>query len=371
MASLHARPLDIGGSVIARVLLLLGLVLPALPIQAEPASKTHTAVIATRNVPPFSILTDGGWSGIAIDLVRRIAEEQGLELEFREMGLSQMLEAVAQGEVTAAAAALTITAQREQRVDFTHPFFSSGLGIALPLRKNVTWLHALKRMFSGPFLHSLAALLGVLSVLGLLVWLAERRHNAHFPRHPVKGIGAGIWWSAVTMTTVGYGDKAPITPLGRVVGLVWMFASVIMISGFTAAIATSLTLGELDHTVAGIKDLYDKRVLTTEGSTSDVFLTEKLVRHRTVADAPTALEALAAGEADAVVYDAPILRYLVREHYSGRLRVLPTLLSRQDYGIALPPGSPKREAINQRLLEIIRSPEWERMVASYLGENEG
>jgi ABC-type amino acid transport substrate-binding protein len=48
------------------------------------------------------------------------------------MGLEEMLEATASGEVDAAAAALTITTEREQMVDFSHPFFTSGLGIAVP-----------------------------------------------------------------------------------------------------------------------------------------------------------------------------------------------------------------------------------------------
>jgi len=58
------------------------------------------------------------------------------------------------------------------------------------------------------------------------------------------------------MTTVGYGDKAPVTLAGRVVGLLWMPASIILISGFTAAIASALTVGQLDHSISGLDDLY-------------------------------------------------------------------------------------------------------------------
>lgn len=57
-----------------------------------------------------------------------------------------------------------------------------------------------------------------------------------------------------------------------------MFASIIVISGFTAAIATSLTVGELEQLIAGIDDFHGKRVLTVKGSTSAAFLDEKLVR---------------------------------------------------------------------------------------------
>jgi ABC-type amino acid transport substrate-binding protein len=350
-------------AILAILTAVLSVAAAAVPADEEPL------VIATRHAPPFVIRTDGGFEGITVSLVQRISAELGLSYRFVEMGLTEMLAAVAAGEVDAAAAALTITAEREREVDFTHPFFTAGLAVVVPVRETMTWITALRRVASEPFLKSLAALLGLLTLLGALAWLAEHRRNPQFPAPPVPGIGAGLWWSAVTMTTVGYGDKAPITPLGRLIALVWMFASLIVISGFTAAIASSLTVGALDDTVGGIEDLYGKRVLTVAGSTSASFLTEKLIRHRTVVDADAALETLADGQADAVVYDAPILRYLVQEQHVGRLRVLPILLTRQDYGIALPRQTARREALNVHILEIIHTPEWERMVEGYLGRH--
>ena len=63
------------------------------------------------------------------------------------MGLKQMLDAVNQGEVDLAVAALTITDEREQRMDFTHPLLSSGLGIAIPKKAGGGWLAVTQRFF--------------------------------------------------------------------------------------------------------------------------------------------------------------------------------------------------------------------------------
>jgi len=172
------------------------------------------------------------------------------------------------------------------------------------------------------------------------------------------------------MTTVGYGDKAPLTVMGRILGLIWMFASIIIISGFTAAIATSLTVGQLSQSIGGIEDLYGKRVLTARGSTSAAFLDSKLVHYSTVPNIDEALDQLAAGRADAVVYDLPILRYLINEKYTQQLRVLPNQFARQDYGIAIPPGSPLRERLNREILQIIQGAEWTTMLGGYLGPDE-
>jgi polar amino acid transport system substrate-binding protein len=333
----------------------------------EPPPQSEALVIATRHAPPFTIKTPDGWRGITIELLGRITERRGLHYELRELGLEEMLEAVAKSEVDASAAALTVTAEREAKLDFTHPFFTSGLGIAVPRRSELTWISVLKGIASSAFLQAAGALLGVLTLVGVLMWLVERRRNQQFSTRPIDGVGAGIWWSAVTMTTVGYGDKSPVTLPGRILGLIWMFASIIVISGFTAAIATSLTVSQLDDSIAGIDDLYGKRVLTAKASTSAAYLDDKLIRYESLPTVATALERLAHGQADAVVYDLPILRYLVSNAHAGALRVLPNLLARQDYGIALPPGSSLREPFNREILRIIQTPEWPRMLEGYLG----
>ena len=67
------------------------------------------------------------------------------------------------------------------------------------------------------------------------------------------------------MTTVGYGDKAPVTVMGRLIGLIWMFAAIIIISSFTAAIAASLTVSELGSDVENPNDLPNVRVGSYRG----------------------------------------------------------------------------------------------------------
>ncbi|AGA89245.1 periplasmic component of amino acid ABC-type transporter/signal transduction system [Thioflavicoccus mobilis 8321] len=336
------------------------------PVQAAPAP-SDSLTIATRHAPPFAYKdASGQWSGIAVELWNRIAARNGYDFQYTELGLTEMLDAVAAGRIDAAVAALTITADREAQFDFSHAFHTSGLAIAVPQRSS-TVFSVLSRFMSREFLTIVAGLLALLVTVGVLIWLVERRANPQFRRKAWSGIGAGLWWSAVTMTTVGYGDKVPMTFWGRVLGMVWMFAALIVISTFTAAITTALTVNELDASLNGIDDLRSKRVLVLQGSTSDSFLADERIRHRTVGTLAEALEQLAAGQADAVVHDAPILRYEISVAFRRHLRVLPFTLTRQDYGIALPAGSKIREPVNVALLEIIGSDDWPGILADYLG----
>jgi voltage-gated potassium channel len=51
-------------------------------------------------------------------------------------------------------------------------------------------------------------------------------------------IGDGLWWAFVTMTTVGYGDKTPVTAVGRLLAIVIMFSGISFTALFTALVAS-------------------------------------------------------------------------------------------------------------------------------------
>ena len=350
-----------------KVTLVLTMLLASLAAQGA-ASAGHW-VVGTKESPPFVIKqSDGSWSGISIELWEQVAARLGLSYELREYDLKGLVSAVTSGEVDAGVAALTVTPEREQSFDFTHPFYTTGLAIAVqPGGGGI--IATFGRLVSREFLISVGLLCGILLGVGLIVWLLERRANPEqFGGGTAKGIESGFWWSAVTMTTVGYGDKAPITRGGRFVGLLWMFASVIIISGFTGAIASSLTVGRLEGAVRGPADLPSVRVVTVTGSTSEAYLQENRVSYREFASIREGLESVAAGKQDAMVYDAPLLRYLINSELQGRVEIVPGTFHRQDYAIALPEGSPAREEINRELIALIQGNAWQDLLYRYLGE---
>ncbi len=110
------------------------------------------------------------------------------------MSLPDMIEAVAGRTVDIGAAALTMTVEREEQLDFSHPYFQSGLAIAVR-EKDDGWEYALRRLFSPAFLKVLGGLSLLLLLSGFLVWVFERRNNPdNFGGGPVEGIWSGFWW---------------------------------------------------------------------------------------------------------------------------------------------------------------------------------
>ncbi|MXO66651.1 transporter substrate-binding domain-containing protein [Altererythrobacter endophyticus] len=343
--------------------------------QASPQESTaengaNSMVVATREAPPFAMKNeDGEWHGLAIELWRNIAEGKGYDYRFVESDLAGMIDGLQDGRYDASVGALTITAEREELVDFTHPFYATGFGI-VTRKSSPGWLNLFNNFFTLGFLKAVLALSALLMLVGVLFWLAERKHNTEEFPEGARGIGSGFWFSAVTMTTVGYGDKAPRSTAGKILALIWMFAAIIIISTFTGMIASSLTAGQISGAISGPDELDSVKVGSIEKSASDEWLSDQGVGFSHYPDVAAGLEAVDAGELDAFVYDAPLLRYSVKQMQLGNLRMLPGSFGRQDYGIALPAGSALREPIDIALLREIESRSWRDDLQKMLGKGD-
>ncbi|MGQ4277460.1 transporter substrate-binding domain-containing protein [Pseudidiomarina sp. E22-M8] len=344
---------------------------PVLTLAQTPVSAATSEVmqVGVRVSPPFVMKdANGYYHGLTIELWEHIADVNNYEFNYQEAGLEQLFEGVVAGDYAVGLGAISVTADRERRIDFTLPFYNAGLAIAVPAAAEPGWWTLTKRFFSLDFLTVVLVLIVILLVAGGLVWLAERRHNPdEFKSSKLQGIGAGFWWAAVTMTTVGYGDKSPRTNAGRLVALIWMFTSVVIISSFTASITSALTVNRLSALVQGKDDLANVRVASVPASYSASWLERENLGYQQYPDLATALRSIQTGKADAVVYDAPLLKYQLRKDFAG-LTVLKDVFAPQDYALVLPPQAAEREAINRALLRYIRSAEWRQSVNRYLGD---
>jgi len=170
-----------------------------------------------------------------------------------------------------------------------------------------------------------------------------------------------------TPAPMPFATPPPITVGGRVLGLAWMFPAIIITSFFTASITSTLTVDRLESAIKGPEDLPRLRVATVGGSTSAAYLDRHHVAYRAVATVLDGEQLVASGDVDAMVYDAPILQYVAKTELGGRVVVLPNVFERQDYGFALPDGSPLRQPINRALLEELGRDDWRALLARYLG----
>lgn len=361
-----------------RVALLLVLALSSLALHAQQGAPANTSSAPSRTLtvgvkvaPPF-VIDDGNnhYHGLAIDLWQEAAADHGWTYRYKAYDLEGLLDAVSDGKVDVGLGAITATAAREQRMDFSHILTSSGLGIAVRDEQTAGWLAVAQALISPAFLKVIGTLSLLLLAIGFLMWLFERQHNPEqFGDGRAHGIFSGFWWAMVTMTTVGYGDVAPRTIPGRLIGMVWMLAALMVVSFFTASITSALTVGQLSTRVRSADDLASLRIASVPDSTSAAWLKGERLDYTDADSVDDALARLNAGKIDAVVYDAPLLRYDIKQHYAGKLQVLPLVLARQDYAFALPRNSPLRQDINTALLQRINRGDWRDRLRHYFGES--
>jgi polar amino acid transport system substrate-binding protein len=365
------RAQSLAASVLGALLLALALASQVARAQQAAAVNLPFAdkelVIATKEAPPFAMKKeDGSWHGISIEVWRRIADRLHLRYRILEQPTVQtLLQGTADGSFDAAVAAVTVTATRERMMDFTHAFYSTGLGVAVSVNEG-RWMSILRALASFGFFQAVLVLLGIALCVGSVIWLLERRKTEHFGGG-AKGLGSGVWWSTIAMTQAGAAQNAPTTLAGRIVAAAWMIASIIAIAVFTAGITSTLTKRELQGTVHNESDLRRVRVGAVAGSATVDYLHRQRIAHSSFVTPEEALQALQRGMLDAFVYDKPLLTWIVVRDFSATLRVLDIVFDSQNYAIALPKGSPLRAVINGPLLEEIESDWWQKTLFQYLG----
>ena len=178
----------------------------------------------------------------------------------------------------------------------------------------------------------------------------------------------GLYWAAVTMTTVGYGDKTPKTHLGRFVAVVWMLCSVALMTFLSANVVSRLTADRVENVIRNDGDLRGKKLAAVALSSGAEFLDGLRFKHKNYANLQDALESLARGESDVVVNSEGALRYLVSERFSNVIRVPRVQLAPAYMGVALPEGSALKKPIDRALIKITESAEWRSIEERYFGK---
>lgn len=345
--------------------------LALLPCLLSAKSGFDTLRIAVYDSPPFGMLQrDDQIGGLMVELWEDIAEELGYQYRYTLTDMEGLMEGLGEDRYDLALGAISITPNREQLVDFTHAVNPSGTGIAMA-REEVSSSFLRKW---GPIIIDLlklmATLLLMLLISAAIVYLIERKYaeGTEDPDRYISSIADGLWWSAVTMTTVGYGDKVPRSRAGKMLGIVWIFISIIFFSLFTANASAKLSENNIQSVMNTLDDLRDARVVAVGKSSGAEYLLREDIPFTSYTTIEEAINAVLTGTADAVVSNVPVLKYHNKSSFHGKLLISDNFLLRNNMGIALPYNSPLREPINRILLEKISEPKWQQAVYKYMGD---
>ncbi len=337
---------------------------------ASTMTSRDSLVVGLVSAPPFiEIQENGEIQGINIWLWEQIAEDNDLPFEYKIIPFAQMFGALADSSIDICINPLTLTAERSQIIDFTVPNYVAHTTVVVKSSSKWQELRAfLRSFFSFRFFSVVGLLFFTLLVVGFMVWLLERAVNPDQFEPGWRGLLSGIWWSAVTMTTVGYGDKAPQSLGGRILGVVWMFTAIIIISGFTGSIASSLTVNSTAGRSSSLYNFKDHAVATIRGSSTEDFLKTRFFSQRiTYTSLDACFAALAKDEVEAIIYDEPILRrWITRNQAKSQYDILPLRFDPQFYAFGLrKTDHTLTDSISQSILKTKESADWEVVLSEY------
>jgi hypothetical protein len=220
---------------------------PSVQRDITPLPATEVLRAVTKRFEPFVIYQNKQYTGFSIELWEKIAESLGMQYEIYGVNtIAKLLDEVKRGAADVAIAGISITAKREQVLDFSHAFFETGLQIMVPKSSGSVIGEVVSRIlsviFSRELLYGVAIFFIVLLIAAHVIWVLERRDNPQFPRGYLQGLWHSIWWAVVTVMTVGYGDKTPKGTIGRLFGIVWILAGYFVFAYFTASVTTTATV---------------------------------------------------------------------------------------------------------------------------------
>jgi ABC-type amino acid transport substrate-binding protein len=324
--------------------------------------------------PPFVIKNStGNYEGLSVELWENIARSAQLSFRYVEyadpIGILKRLE---YQDIDLTINPMDVNDLRVGKFDMTQPYFISSIGVAIPYLNRHPVAVFVSNIFSLAFLQIILLLIIIIFIFGFLLWLVERKKNKFEFRPGLLGLFDGLWWSAVTMTTVGYGDKSPKTNIGKAIAIIWMFTAVIIISSFTAGIASTLTISSLQAEIQNAEDIrLVERISSVVASNGQDYLSQENIPVSNLYASPIlALRALAKKENDVLLYDRTILQYYInRLSLEEKVKLLPLTLKEHYQSFMMPKDHPAFDPVNVGLMQEIHKDSWEDLQRKYNVKN--
>lgn len=339
---------------------LLGAVPAAIPqAAAEPAADpdSQSVTVAVHTLEPFVVRTSSGeLTGFSIDLWNEVAQRLGWTTDYIETdNVRGQLETITEGRSDVAIGAISLTADREQLFDFSQPTLDAGLQIIVPVhdtRPSVPGLGGyLDLLLSRTMLIWLSAAVVVSVVPAHIFWLIERRSaepvvsRSYFP-----GILQSFGWGIGSL--VGKNSTSATKTITQALAILWGFAGIVFVSFYSANLSATLTVAKLDAKISGPADLYEKSVATVGDTTAAAFLRSMGIDATETKTIEESYHLLREEGYDAVVFDAPVLRYYVAHRGEGVAVMAGPVFQDENQGFVFKINSPLRKPINQALFRM-------------------
>ncbi|KAL8253094.1 hypothetical protein R6Q59_036787 [Mikania micrantha] len=269
-------------------------------------------------------------------------------IRFEHGTYDDLIDRVHAGEFDAAIGDISITANRSKYVDFTWPYTDLGLA-ALTRNANATaslWIF-MEPLGSDLWLASACFFI----LLGFVIWVLEHGTNDEFQGSPIQQIGVTLWFA---FSTIVYAQRQKLeSNLSRFVVTVWLFVVLVLVSSYTAALSSLLTVERIQ--LASMTGFIGYQA----SSSSHRVLAETLHFRDTWLKAYNTLEDMADalsrgsknGGVDSIIDEVPYIKEFLARYPSGYSMTMVADMS-NGFGFVFPKGSPLTLEISTQIARL-------------------
>ena len=309
-------------------------------------------------------------TGAAVDLWEKIAANNNWTFDYIPFEtVEAALKAVSEGQLDVLVADTPITHDNALAVDFSHLYFHSGLQILVADNQQSISRRLIRDMLDLLQLELFWLVLAGVFVLTCAVYVFERRHNPDFPSKRRDGIAEAFYYVVTLALTGKSAYKGFPGVLGRIVMLVWIILGIVTVAYVTSTITAAMTIEKLKGAITGPHDLYGKTVGVIDDTVGAHYLAQKGIDVLAFDNLSDATNALLEGRVAAIVHDSPILRALDFKNPRIPISVVGPVFNKENYGFAMPFGSPFRKKLNCDLLRLGETNETSRIFSEYFGKD--
>uniref|UniRef100_A0A8C9Y8G1 Glutamate receptor n=1 Tax=Sander lucioperca TaxID=283035 RepID=A0A8C9Y8G1_SANLU len=362
--------------------------------------ENKTVIVTTILEAPYVMLKKNAdlfvdnerYEGYCVDLAAEIAKHCGFKYQLKIVSDGKygardaetkiwngMVGELVYGKADIAVAPLTITLVREEVIDFSKPFMSLGISIMIkkPQKSKPGVFSFLDPLAYEIWMCIVFAYIGVSVVLFLVSrfspyeWHTEEYEDGQIQTNESTnefGIFNSLWFSLGAFMRQGC-DISPRSLSGRIVGGVWWFFTLIIISSYTANLAAFLTVERMVSPIESAEDLAKQTEIAygtlDSGSTKEFFrrskiaLFDKMWTYMRSAEPSVFVKTTAEGVLRvrkskgkyAYLLESTMNEYIEQRKPCDTMKVGGNLDSK-GYGIATPKGSSLRTPVNLAVLKL-------------------
>ncbi|XP_053488040.1 glutamate receptor ionotropic, kainate 3 [Ictalurus furcatus] len=327
------------------------------------------------------------FEGFCVDLLKELAGILGFAYEIRlvpdgKYGFQDdkgqwngIIRELMEHRADLAVAPLTITFVREKVIDFSKPFLNTGISILYrrPNSTNTGFFSFLKPMTPDIWVYILLAYLGVSCVLFVIARFSPYEwYDAH-PCNPSSDVVENnftllnsFWFGVGSLMQQG-SELMPKALSTRIIGGIWWFFTLIIISSYTANLAAFLTVERMDSPIDSADDLAKQTKIeygvVKDGATMSFFKKsrvstfEKMWAFMSSKQSTSLVKSIEDGiqrvlKSDyALLMESTTIEYVTRKNCN--LTQFGGIIDSKGYGIGTPKGSPYRDKVTIAILSLL------------------